>query len=87
MAITVMCPPHCSSGVSADSINEALLWEDLSSSPLDQLHGVMNEVYMPLLENSKNRRGWPEVLTEDVMAQFHKFSGDLSHFLGKTKVS
>ncbi|CAC5361897.1 DNAH [Mytilus coruscus] len=47
-------------------LNKALIYGDLSYSPLEQLSGLVNEVLVPVLGNEKNHGSWPHVVSTDI---------------------
>ena len=59
---------------------------DLAANPLDYLNTILEEVYLPLLTNSKNMDSWPEVVATDVLRHFYKVNGAVYVISGKTKV-
>ncbi|VDI07166.1 dynein heavy chain, axonemal [Mytilus galloprovincialis] len=48
------------------NLNKALIYGDLSYSPLEQLSGLVNEVLVPVLGNEKNHGTWPYVVSTDI---------------------
>jgi len=60
---------------------------DLAANPLEYLNTILEEVYLPLLTNSKNMDSWPEVVATDVLRHFYKVNGAVYVISGKTKVS
>jgi dynein heavy chain len=73
--------------VVTDKIAQDCVIGDLSGAQLDQLSVVLEEVYMPLLQNNRNVESWPEVVTADVLRHFQKLSGSVYVINGQAKVS
>jgi dynein heavy chain len=59
---------------------------ELSSSPLEFLSCLLEEVYLPMLSNPKNMQPWPEVVASDVLRHFHRLSGAVYVISGQAKV-
>ena len=60
--------------VRMDTIDDHLLVNDFDAvHPLQQLLVVAQEVYFPLICNSKNQEGWPEVIQREVTDNLHRF--------------
>lgn len=73
-----------------ESINKlnyksALLYGDISPTPVDQLIAVVEEVLYSLLNQSENREGWPRVVSEDIVKQVHKLKNEMFVMGGKIK--
>jgi len=58
---------------------------DFSAMPLEQLLVVAQEVYLPLIANPANQEGWPDVISKDVIENYHKFLAQLFVTIGLTK--
>lgn len=71
--------------ISMDNIEQELMAHDLSPTPLQQMANLIQDVYLPLLENSKNHESWPEVVSQDVKRHFHKLLLNISVALSQTK--
>lgn len=39
---------------------------DMSPRPMNDISILLDEVYYPILNNSANQQGWPEVIKKDV---------------------
>ena len=46
----------------------ALITTELDKDPLVHLEKVLEQIYVPLLANSKNQEGWGEVVSKEVSA-------------------
>jgi dynein heavy chain len=73
-------------GAITDKISQDLIMADLSGSTLDHLSTILEEVYLPLLSNTKNVDSWPEVVANDVVRHFHKLNGSVYVISGQAKV-
>nr|KAF6455666.1 dynein axonemal heavy chain 17 [Rousettus aegyptiacus] len=71
--------------ISKDNYKDALLYGDLSPTPVDQLIAVVEEVLYSLLNQSENLSGWPWVVSEDIMKQVHKLKNEMFVMGGKIK--
>ncbi|KAJ3220317.1 hypothetical protein HK099_004389 [Clydaea vesicula] len=68
-----------------EKLDVELTMGDLSSNPLEFLSVLLDEVYLPLLTNSKNLENWPEVVANDVLRHFHNLNGAVYVISGKSK--
>jgi dynein heavy chain len=71
--------------ITSENIDEVVFYEEIAGDPLKHASLVLEEVYLPLLKNGKNQRNWPKVVSQDVMRQFHRFTGTLDLFIGQTQ--
>mmetsp|Transcript_10755 Transcript_10755/g.40251 ORF Transcript_10755/g.40251 Transcript_10755/m.40251 type:complete len:4525 (-) Transcript_10755:51-13625(-) len=71
-------------GINVENIADSLVVEEYSDA-LIQTNILLNSVYLPLVKNQKNVKGWPKVVSQDVRTQFDKFSAQLDMFVGHTK--
>lgn len=46
---------------------------DFAESPLETLSTLSQEVILPVLSNPMNRSGWPDVVSQEVTENLHKF--------------
>jgi dynein heavy chain len=69
----------------AETLENNVTIGDLASNPLDYLNCILEEVYLPLLTNSRNMDAWPEVVAMDVLRHFYKVNGAVYVISGKTK--
>lgn len=70
-----------------ENMEEMLFYEEISRDPLEHISHVFQEIYLPMMKNTKNHKTWPTVVSQDVVQQFQRFSGSLSLFVGQTKGS
>lgn len=69
----------------SEKIEHEVTMGDLSGNPLEFLAVILDEVYLPLLSNSKNLESWPEVVANDVLRHFHNLNGAVTVISGKSK--
>ncbi len=69
-----------------DKLDSEVVQGDLGANPLEFLSTVLEEVYLPLLTNTKNLESWPEVVANDVLRHFHQLHGAVYVISGKSKV-
>lgn len=55
----------------------ALIYGDLSYSPVDQLAAFVDEVLVPLLSNDHNHDQWPHVVSQDVLRHVHNLKSSV----------
>lgn len=68
-----------------EKLDQELTMGDLSSNPLEFLSVLLDEVYLPLLTNTKNLESWPEVVANDVLRHFHNLNSAVFVISGKSK--
>jgi dynein heavy chain len=71
--------------ITLDNIDEVINYEEVTGDSLKSASLVLEQVYLPLIKNGKNQRNWPKVVSQDVMRQFHRFTGTLDLFCGQTQ--
>ncbi|XP_065180851.1 dynein beta chain, ciliary-like [Sycon ciliatum] len=67
------------------NIKTDILYGDLSYSPLDHLSVLVSDVLVPLLSNTKNHDGWPEVVTQDVKRHVHDLKNSVNVLNGQMR--
>ena len=60
---------------------------DFSDVPLEHFSLVANEVYLPLLQRTAVVQRWPEVLTKEVLGNFHQMLANMYVTIGETRGS
>ena len=68
-----------------DKLDSEITSGDLSNNPLEFLSCLLDEVYLPLLTNSRNLESWPEVVANDVLRHFHNLNSAVFVISGKSK--
>lgn len=71
--------------ITKDNIKTSLIVGDTSSTPVEQLMSVVEEVVYTLFMNGDNLSGWPRVVTEDIMTQAHRLKNEIFVMEGKMK--
>ncbi|XP_042858403.1 dynein beta chain, ciliary-like [Penaeus japonicus] len=67
------------------NVREHVIFGDISPQPLDQLSTLIEEVFIPLLENPGNRDGWPDMVKEDVSRQLYSLRGTVYRMWGQLR--
>ncbi|CAF3393401.1 unnamed protein product [Rotaria sp. Silwood1] len=49
------------------TLRDVIMYGDLSTSPVDQLSAMVDELLIPLLQNPSNNEAWPKVLSQDIL--------------------
>ena len=70
--------------VPREEVASKLLTGDIGEGALEQLQ-VLGDVFLPLLCNSRNQAGWPEVVTREVQDSVYRFSASAAVTVGLTK--
>lgn len=55
------------------NIKEILIIGDMSYRPIDELSALTEDVLVPMLTNTKNHDGWPQIVSDDVVVHIHSF--------------
>lgn len=50
-----------------------LISGDLATRSIDQLSCLVDEIFVPLLSNTDNHKGWPEMVAQDVLKHVRDF--------------
>lgn len=58
--------------ITAENVKDEVLHGDLTPQVLQHLFDTTSEVYLPLVSNTHNQQGLPEVIVKDVMEYFHR---------------
>ena len=53
-----------------------LIVGDLATRSIDQLSCLVDEIFVPLLSNHENHKGWPEMVAQDVQKHVSSFVFD-----------
>ncbi|XP_069984628.1 dynein beta chain, ciliary-like [Penaeus vannamei] len=69
----------------SSNVREHVIFGDISPQPLDQLSTLIEEVFIPLLENPGNREGWPDMVKEDVSRQLYSLRGTVYRMWGQLR--
>lgn len=57
--------------VPREKCEQWLILGDLATRTIDQLSTLVDEVFVPLLSNPLNHKGWPEMVAQDVLKHIH----------------
>ncbi|XP_069511343.1 dynein axonemal heavy chain 17 [Ambystoma mexicanum] len=71
--------------ITKDNIKTILTVGDTSTTPVEQLMSVVEEVVYNIFMNSDNLAGWPRVVSEDIKTQAHKLKNEMFVMGGKMK--
>lgn len=71
--------------LSKDQIRAALLFGDLSQFPIDQIAGVIDNVFVPVLLNPKNTEKWPSVVIQDLRRHVSNLKNNIYVVSGQVK--
>lgn len=66
-----------------DGCKDVLVVGDLATRTIDQLSCLVDEVFVPLLSNSDNHLGWPEMVAQDVQKQVHSLKSTVYQVQGQ----
>jgi dynein heavy chain len=58
---------------------------DLNSALLEGMHGVMRNVYLPIISNPRNTQGWPEVAMKAFADKYHHTLAAVVVAIGQTR--
>lgn len=60
-----------------------LILGDLATRTIDQLSSLVDEVFVPLLSNPNNHKGWPEMVAQDVLKHVHSLKSTVCQVKGQ----
>ncbi|KAE8736964.1 hypothetical protein FOCC_FOCC017583 [Frankliniella occidentalis] len=69
--------------VTKENLRDLLIFGDMAPRPVEELAVLVDEVFMPLLVNPVNQRGWPTVVAEDVKKHLYGLKCDLYEVRGR----
>lgn len=68
--------------ITKENFKQIFLFGDMSPRPVDELATLVEEVFVPLLSNSRNHSNWPGVVAEDVVRHIHTFRNTINQIKG-----
>ncbi|CAK8694647.1 unnamed protein product [Clavelina lepadiformis] len=68
-----------------DTIQNQVIFGDLSYAPLDQMSSLVDDIVVPLLSNDRNHDTWPYVVSGDVLRHVHKLKSNVFVVSGQVK--
>jgi dynein heavy chain len=72
-------------GITDKNIAQEVIVMELTSDPLAHLELVLHEIYLPLLNNPKNQKGWGEVASKEIIDLMHNFLSEVTITVGQLK--
>ncbi|XP_062717225.1 dynein beta chain, ciliary-like [Aedes albopictus] len=69
--------------VPREGCKDCLVVGDLATRTIDQLSCLVDEIFVPLLSNSENHQGWPEMVAQDVQKQVHSLKSTVYQVQGQ----
>lgn len=52
---------------------DLVLFGDMAGKPIEELSVLLDTVFLPILSNPGNQKGWPQVVADDVVAHVRSF--------------
>ncbi|XP_018562388.1 dynein beta chain, ciliary-like [Anoplophora glabripennis] len=71
--------------VTMQNFRTVLSFGDMGGRPVEELAVLMEGVFVPLLSNPGNQRGWPKVVAEDVVSHVRDFKSNVEQIRGAMK--
>jgi dynein heavy chain len=71
--------------LTSENINSVCLVGELTPDLMGHLEGVLQDIFLPLVNNPNNHNSWGEVATKSTSDKLHSFLGTVSITLGHTK--
>ena len=56
---------------------------EIGSNPLKFLHTLSNEVFVPVLQNPANQKGWTDLISKDLMEKLNTFNANMYLTIGQ----
>lgn len=60
--------------VTMENFRDVLIFGDMGGKPVEELATLVEEVFVPLLSNADNQKGWPQVVADDVINHVQAFN-------------
>ncbi|XP_065217396.1 dynein beta chain, ciliary [Planococcus citri] len=57
--------------ITKDNVTQMIIFGDMATKPIEQLAGVVDEIFVPLLSNSTNQHTWAKPVTLDLKQHMH----------------
>ncbi|CAH1116455.1 unnamed protein product [Phaedon cochleariae] len=71
--------------VTMQNFREVLTFGDMGGKPVDELIVLMEGIFVPVLSNPQNQKGWPKVVAEDVVSHVRNFKNVVDQIKGAMK--
>lgn len=68
-----------------DQLFNQVVVGDLNAALLEGMHGVLRNVYLPIISNPKNTQGWPEVAMKAFADKYHHTLAAVVVAIGQTR--
>ncbi|XP_059610636.1 dynein beta chain, ciliary isoform X2 [Phlebotomus argentipes] len=69
--------------VPRENCQDMLIVGDLATRTIDQLSTLVDEIFVPLLSNPQNHKGWPEMVAQDVQKHVHSLKSTVYQVKGQ----
>lgn len=63
--------------ITMENFRDVLMFGDMSPKPVEELAVLTEEVFVPILTNPANQKGWPKIVAEDVMKHIYSFRNNV----------
>jgi len=71
--------------ISKDNMSETILFIEIGKYIMDLLGGICNGIYGSVLGNTRNQKGWSDLVAKDLINKFHVFVANLHVTCGLIK--
>lgn len=55
---------------------------EIGSNPLKYIYNLSNEVFVPVLQNPSNQKGWTDLIAKDLMEKLNTFNANMYLTIG-----
>lgn len=59
--------------ITADIMQDVLVFMEVTKNALQHMHGIFEQIFMPLLHNEQNSRQWTELVSKDLIEKFNNY--------------
>jgi dynein heavy chain len=59
--------------ITEDNMADVLVCMEMTKNALNHMHGVFEQIFMPLLHNEANSRQWTELVSKDLIEKFNNY--------------
>lgn len=71
--------------ITKEDMNDVLIFMEMTKNPLKHMHGIFQQIFMPLLHNEQNSRQWTELVSKDLIERFNNYQSQTFVTMGQIK--
>lgn len=67
--------------VTMENFRQVIFFGDMAARPIEELSVILENVFLPVLSNPNNQKGWPKVVADDVEGHVRTFKNVIQQVL------